>query len=121
MFPAHGRTIWVVCIAATMISAGTLFWLSSQHVRSRDNPAEIVAREAEADESGSPVPTAVFHRAEAVDEDTIDLAPGLLAHYRSLPLDSSGPELLRIDSKPAFTFGESSPHPRFPPGPFAIN
>jgi len=47
-----------------------------------------------------------------------ELRPGLLAVYRSL---AAGPEevpLTRIDSKPSFTWGTSSPHPRIAPGPF---
>ncbi|HEV3257632.1 MAG TPA: hypothetical protein VG013_12170, partial [Gemmataceae bacterium] len=47
-----------------------------------------------------------------------DLRPGLLATYRS----RVDPEatLIRIDAKPAFSLGRSSPHPRLPPGPFEV-
>src|SRR5262249_37221120 len=45
-----------------------------------------------------------------------DLHPGLVAHYRSLA--DADAQLDRIDVKPAFTLGHSSPHPRLPPGPF---
>jgi hypothetical protein len=47
-----------------------------------------------------------------------DLKPGLVAEYRSL-VDPSA-TLTRIDAKPAFTLGDSSPHPRIPPGPFEV-
>jgi cytochrome c551/c552 len=47
-----------------------------------------------------------------------DLRPGLLAHYRSLEKD--GGTLTRVDLKPAFTLGHSSPHPRISPGPFEV-
>src|SRR5437763_803253 len=56
-------------------------------------------------------------RAGPLDEE-IEVRPGLLAEYRSL-----GPEtrsVVRIDAKPAFTWGDSSPHPRIPPGPFEV-
>jgi len=46
------------------------------------------------------------------------LQPGLAAEYRSLT-DATA-TLSRIDLKPAFTLGHSSPHPRLPPGPFAV-
>jgi cytochrome c2 len=42
-----------------------------------------------------------------------DLRAGLVAVYRG-----GGAELHRIDARPAFTLGASSPHPRIPPGPF---
>ncbi len=47
-----------------------------------------------------------------------EVKPGLVAVYRSLV----DPEavLTRIDAKPAFTLGDSSPHPRIPPGPFEV-
>src|SRR5262249_25609026 len=48
-----------------------------------------------------------------------DLPPGLVAHYRS-PVDKSA-ELHRIDAKPAFYLGLSSPHPRIPPGQFEVD
>jgi len=44
-----------------------------------------------------------------------ELRAGLLAVYRSLDADLP---LTRIDSKPGFTWGASSPHPRIAPGPF---
>ncbi len=42
-----------------------------------------------------------------------ELKPGLLAVYRSGDRTVS-----RIDPRPAFALGHSSPHPRIPPGPF---
>lgn len=47
-----------------------------------------------------------------------DARPGLLAEYRSL-VDPTA-TLTRIDLKPAFTLHDSSPHPRIPPGRFAV-
>src|SRR5262245_34483669 len=44
--------------------------------------------------------------------------PGLLAHYRSL-IDENA-TLTRVDARPAFSLGDSSPHPRLPQGPFAV-
>src|SRR5262249_47772992 len=47
-----------------------------------------------------------------------DLRPGLVARYRSL-LDKDA-TLDRVEAKPAFRTGHSSPHPRIPPGPFEV-
>ncbi len=47
-----------------------------------------------------------------------DLRPGLVAVYRSLEKD--GGTMARIDAKPAFALGRSSPHPRIAPGPFEV-
>src|SRR5262245_38374282 len=47
-----------------------------------------------------------------------ELRPGLAAVYHSL--SGTGAALHRIDPKPAFTLGESSPHPRVPAGPFEV-
>jgi mono/diheme cytochrome c family protein len=44
--------------------------------------------------------------------------PGLVAEYRSL-VDPKA-KVSRVDAKPAFTLGDSSPHPRLPPGPFSV-
>jgi cytochrome c2 len=41
--------------------------------------------------------------------------PGLVAIYRS-----GDAALTRLDPKPCFTWGDSSPHPRLPPGPFRV-
>src|SRR5438132_573396 len=48
-----------------------------------------------------------------------DLPAGLVAHYRSLADKGAG--LHRIDAKPAFHLGLSSPHPRLPSGPFEVS
>jgi mono/diheme cytochrome c family protein len=45
-----------------------------------------------------------------------DLKPGLVASYRSR--EPGGGVVERVDPKPAFTLGHSSPHPRLPPGRF---
>jgi hypothetical protein len=47
-----------------------------------------------------------------------DLKPGLVAEYRSL-VDPAA-TLTRIDLKPAYAVGDSSPHPRIPPGAFEV-
>ncbi|WP_169981029.1 cytochrome c family protein, partial [Tautonia rosea] len=47
-----------------------------------------------------------------------DVAPGLIAVYRSV--DGNGPALHRVDAKPAFALSHSSPHPRIPDGPFEV-
>src|SRR5271165_1352267 len=47
-----------------------------------------------------------------------DLRPGLVASYRSLA--DKDVVLTRVDAKPAFYIGHSSPHPRFGPGPFEV-
>src|SRR5262245_64751519 len=47
-----------------------------------------------------------------------DLKPGLVAQYRSR-VDQDA-RLTRVEAKPAFTLGRSSPHPRIPPGPFEV-
>jgi cytochrome c551/c552 len=52
-----------------------------------------------------------------LDVELEDLRPGLVAIYRSLA--DPGASLSRIDARPAFTLGHSSPHPRIPSGPFS--
>jgi len=52
----------------------------------------------------------------ALDVELEELRPGLLASYRSLA--DKDATLHRIDLKPAFNLGHSSPHPRIPAGPF---
>lgn len=47
-----------------------------------------------------------------------ELRPGLLAVYRSLQPAPDDLPLIRIDSKPSATWGDSSPHARIAPGPF---
>jgi len=54
----------------------------------------------------------------ALDVEPEDLRPGLVAHYRSLA--DKDATLYRIEVKPAFHLGHSSPHPRIPPGPFEV-
>jgi hypothetical protein len=53
-----------------------------------------------------------------LDVEPEDLRPGLVAHYRSL--GDKEATLDRVDAKPAFRLGLSSPHPRIPPGPFEV-
>ena len=56
--------------------------------------------------------------AAPLDLEPGDLKPGLVADYRSV----AEPEVrvTRLEAKPAFTLGRSSPHPRIPPGPFEV-
>ncbi len=56
--------------------------------------------------------------ASPLDVEVEDLHPGLLAVYRS-SVDKDA-VLARVDAKPAFTLGYSSPHPRLPPAPFMV-
>src|SRR5262245_965183 len=51
-----------------------------------------------------------------LDVELEDLRPGLVAVYRSLA--DKDAVVQRIDPKPAFTLGHSSPHPRLGPGAF---
>jgi|GEM_PF-290976 len=51
---------------------------------------------------------------------TDSVSPGLLAEYRTLVPGSTAPPLVRLDPKPAFFWGDSSPHPSLPPGPFRV-
>jgi glucose/arabinose dehydrogenase/mono/diheme cytochrome c family protein len=53
-----------------------------------------------------------------LDVEFEDLHPGLLAVYRSSA--DKDAVLTRVDAKPAFTLGHSSPHPRLPPAPFEV-
>ncbi len=53
-----------------------------------------------------------------LDLDVEDVQPGLVAEYRSIA--DSKASVTRIEPKPAFTLGRSSPHPRIPPGPFEV-
>src|SRR5262245_21761517 len=53
-----------------------------------------------------------------VAQNPDELKPGLLAEYRSL-VDPSA-TVTRVDPKPAYALGESSPHPWIPPGPFEV-
>ena len=48
-----------------------------------------------------------------------DLRPGLVAKYRSLVEKDA--TVYRVEPKPAFYLGRSSPHPRIPPGPFEVD
>jgi mono/diheme cytochrome c family protein len=58
--------------------------------------------------------------AAPVDDEDVKPALGLLAEYRSLTAGAATARLVRIDAKPAFTWGRSSPHPRLRPGPFEV-
>lgn len=53
--------------------------------------------------------------------ETEPTRPGLVAEYRTLGAGNNTRPLLRIDAKPAFNWGDSSPHPRIPPGPFRVD
>jgi hypothetical protein len=62
--------------------------------------------------------TVRFARAQPLELESQDLRPGLVAAYRSL-VDPPA-TTTRIDPKPAFYLGSSSPHRRLPPGPFEV-
>jgi mono/diheme cytochrome c family protein/cytochrome c551/c552 len=53
-----------------------------------------------------------------LDLEPGDLTPGLVATYRSVA--DKDATVTRIEPKPAFYLGRSSPHPRIPPGPFEV-
>ena len=53
-----------------------------------------------------------------LDLEPEHLQPGLVAEYRSA--SEADAIIRRIDAKPAFHLGHSSPHPRIPPGPFEV-
>ena len=53
-----------------------------------------------------------------LDLEPEDLRPGLVAEYRSLADPKA--TLTRVEPKPAFHLGRSSPHPRLPSGPFEV-
>jgi mono/diheme cytochrome c family protein len=56
--------------------------------------------------------------AEKARPQTPELRPGLVAAYRSVADRDAA--LTRVDLKPAFYLGQSSPHPRLPPGRFRV-
>lgn len=56
--------------------------------------------------------------AAPLDVEPEDLRPGLVAEYKSRVEERA--VLSRIEAKPAFTLGDSSPHPRLPPGAFDV-
>ena len=56
--------------------------------------------------------------AAPLDLEPGDLKPGLVAEYRCVAEPKA--TVARIEPKPAFTLGRSSPHPRLPPGPFEV-
>ncbi len=58
--------------------------------------------------------------ADEDDEQIESLEQGLVATYRTLAPGSGDATLARIDAKPAFALGNSSPHPRIPPSPFEV-
>jgi cytochrome c551/c552 len=66
--------------------------------------------------SGTPV--AAADRSGALDVEPDELRPGLVAVYRSLADPAA--VLTRIEPKPTFFLGDSSPHPRLPAGPFEV-
>jgi cbb3-type cytochrome oxidase cytochrome c subunit/glucose/arabinose dehydrogenase len=63
-------------------------------------------------------PRSHVHASGPLDVELDDLRPGLLAVYRS-SADKKA-VLARVDAKPAFNLGHSSPHPRLPPAPFEV-
>src|SRR5262249_44321229 len=66
----------------------------------------------------SPGPALAQKPAAPLDLEPEHLKPGLVAEYRSLSdLDAA---FRRIEPKPAFYLGHSSPHPRIPAGLFEV-
>jgi mono/diheme cytochrome c family protein len=53
-----------------------------------------------------------------LDVEPENLKPGLVGEYRSIAEPKAVAH--RLDAKPAFTLGRSSPHPRIPVGPFEV-
>jgi cytochrome c551/c552 len=56
--------------------------------------------------------------AAPLDLEPGDRKPGLVAMYQSCANQLA--HLTRVEAKPGFTLGRSSPHPRIPPGPFEV-
>lgn len=54
----------------------------------------------------------------SIDLEEVTVQPGLVAHYRSL--GDFKTDFTRIEAKPAFYLGHSSPDPRIPPGRFEV-
>ncbi len=67
---------------------------------------------------GGPSGSATTEQPGESKSDPPELQPGLVAQYHSLATADSRAALVRIDRKPAFRLGDSSPHPRIAPGPF---
>jgi mono/diheme cytochrome c family protein len=132
------RTVgWLVFAAALFVAAGAAisrFRSTSgpaEPTRSRGPESRIASREepGRAKEvpkvsPGSDEPKdAGWLQNEAVpdsSETEKQLRSGLVAVYRSLAPGAAEATLTRIDLKPAFTLGQSSPHPRIAPGPFKV-
>src|SRR5258708_7835035 len=56
--------------------------------------------------------------AAAAQQEPDEVQPGLAAAYESLADPKAS--LARLEAKPAFHLGRSSPHPRIPTGPFEV-
>src|SRR5205814_3060915 len=82
-----------------------------QGPRAQPRIADRPARPSQAARSGA---------GPITEAQTKALRSGLLAEYRTLMEESGAPPLRRIDSKPSFTWANSSPHPRLPGGPFEV-
>lgn len=65
-----------------------------------------------------PIAFAADKPAGRLDLDPEDIKSGLVAEYRSIA--DAKATVTRIEPKPAFTLGRSSPHPRIPQGPFEV-
>ncbi|MCI0460619.1 MAG: hypothetical protein L0Z62_27000, partial [Gemmataceae bacterium] len=99
---------WTGLVAFLILGAGLAVGLGTRF-RAGDDPAPV-----------GDTPEAVAQREEPPGKEAEDeaLEPGLVALYRSLNPDLGNASLVRIDAKPAFALGPSSPHPRIAPGPF---
>src|SRR5438309_10173624 len=62
--------------------------------------------------------SAVGQTAGPLDLEPDERRPGLVGKYHSQADPMTG--VARVDPKPAFTLGRSSPHPRIPAGPFEV-
>ena len=54
----------------------------------------------------------------SIDDEEVSVQPGLVASYRSLA--DAKAAFSRMEAKPAFFLGRSTPDPRIPPGPFEV-
>ncbi|MBI3464006.1 MAG: hypothetical protein HY000_13250, partial [Planctomycetes bacterium] len=117
--PRYPR-LWSIALPPAALIAIALGW----HLTTpADRAAVSWPSTAAAAEAPQEIPASTASPSPPVDLNELEedeLAPGLVAIYRSLDKDHAAPQVARIDPKPAFTWGDSSPHPRIPPGPFEV-
>ncbi|MCE9534354.1 MAG: hypothetical protein K8T89_25010 [Planctomycetes bacterium] len=68
----------------------------------------------------SPLRSADEHakKTGSIDDEVETVVPGLVASYRSM--SDAKAAFTRVEAKPSFFLGRSSPDPRIPPGPFEV-